>query len=770
MIYNLVLQAELNKKRRMNQISTSPSKQKNSSGIRALDLIGGKFNLGFSSATGAYQTKLGGYITVLLGLISLGFLAHIISQYMDTESPIVTTSTELNTKDHVFNLYKEDLYLLLAISNAYGFIEDYKRFITPKLRVYNLIYNSTRKSYDIQKIKEFDYVNCDKITDRKILDVGDLTHPNKDIQALSLCPDFGGNEDEFSIADDLNSQVYRRVELSLYPCSLDDQTKCAKPQEFTHFRAYYSRMNKLLTSANYTHPVTLSPTIGDITLNPRFSKLMKFAVYSNKIIDRKYEFFAPQIKEEFSNFDIIERDVNSRSPDQLHCSEQQVALWKRGGCSELLSVVYEVKREIFIVKRNYKRIVDVFAEFGGIMKLLTAAVFLLYSWYNQTSIRSSIIETSFGIHGRDGSQVKQFIGFIQKKGKFAERNGTQVKIVGQQGEDPSINLERIENPNQQERENLMKFEQEEQNRHKKRGSQSKLVKQNPEQGVKKKKKREESQKVSKILTEFARNRTNADDLINKLNFVEFLQMIFLDKNLKKLLPLLLINKRYLQQRATRQTKIGAKNPPQNYHDENENNNSKDGEQKNKIQQGSSPITDNKNKNYEKLEKGDDPRPGLLGLPPIHPIRDPINNNFQESNRGPNQMIWPRLALDNSREPKSLRNAYNCLKTCQAYNNCPLKACIKNYVVGQIGDFFERKQSLSPVLYPQDPERSTKSIIVRSYQEDSGSLQMANMNRKSLFKEPKKGKKRKNEDPKKRKRRGKRRISPKRRKREKTPKK
>ena len=679
-------------------------KPKNSSPVQAIDLFGGKFNLRFSSKTGTFQTKLGGYLTVLLGTASIVIMVNIMYQYFDTESPIVTTSTELNESNYLFNLYEQDLYLLIAFSNAYGFIEDYKRFITLKLRVYDMIYDSTRKSYNLQKIKEFDYVNCDKISDRKILNILNLTHSNKDIHELSLCPDFVGSENEFSISDDLETNIYRRAEVTFYPCSLEDRTKCAKPEEFTHFRAYYGRMHKLLTSANFENPVTLSPTIGDINLNPQFSKFMKFAVHNNRVIDSKYEFFAPKIKKEYSSFEIIERDINPRIQSHLHCTKKQIDLWKRGGCDEYLSIVYEVKREVFIVMRNYKRISDAFGQFGGIMKLLTTAVFFLYSWYNRAQIRSSIIAATFGFTQDDQKEVENFIEFIQKNDKEekTKMNGKSFKNDpnAQDQDYHGQKFNKNKDLNERRRNQLRP-----KNNHQDAKNQARRTP-GSDQGQK----LTEAFKFEKIISQLARQRTNVEDLINKLNFLDFLQKIFLDKNLKKLLPMFLLKAECEKQHHQGQENTGG-----------ENFRGDGGAHFNSLQKGGEKhaepqiqILDESNQEQE-LETSEVDNQGIL-----HGLNQRRQQVIIKSGKNANltqpAILWQKtrgVPLErrdrNIAEPNSLKSAFCAIKASSQSESCPLKACIKKYVIREIGEFFEEKNL--ELNRPENPDLAQSSYRI-----------------------------------------------------------
>ena len=85
-------------------------------GIRSLDILGKKFSLSFETSSGKFQTSLGGYLTLALTLISLGTFVLIFSQYFNKDSPVVTTSSEFDSKITQFNLYNEDLSSPMGIS------------------------------------------------------------------------------------------------------------------------------------------------------------------------------------------------------------------------------------------------------------------------------------------------------------------------------------------------------------------------------------------------------------------------------------------------------------------------------------------------------------------------------------------------------------------------------------------------------------------------------------------------------------------------------
>ena len=646
--------------------------------LRSVDLIGSKFQLSFKSSTGTFQTKLGGFITILLGIVSLGILAHILSQYLDTESPIVTTSTELNAWNHTFNLYKDDLYLPLALSNAFGFIKDFERFITPKLRVYKMVFNSSSETYGLNTIQEFDYKLCSSINDKKILNIVNLTHSNQALQKYSLCPDFEGKEDEFSISDDHKSNIYRRIELALYLCSLENPAHCAKENEFLLLRLFYGKMNKLMTSANYNNPVTPAPSVEDIRLNPHSTKSMKFAVHSNKIIDNKYEFIAPTVKAEYSNFEAIERDLNPRNPSQLHCTRAQIGLWVRGGCLEFLNIVYEVKREIMIVRRNYKRITVFLGEFGGIMKLLSTVMFFLYSWYNKKEIRAFLADALYGYNKNTESFYRKFL-------EFGPDQRMEDEGVGGQNQ-----LECLSFGDKKPSEVVVKEESGYHDLKKKiKGPGAiRLVKIQSEKVKKRMKSR-----ARRLIEDQIKSRIRAPDLISKLSFVEFLEDLLLDQNTKALFPLAVLKAKQIQQNCKDGLKKQEKEPKQQKDIDSGEDLVSASPKKLDIEEAQSNTNPPRNQDLV-LKQG-------ISIPNERPLAAQINNIrirsscsiVEKCQKGKVEEVQTRrIEFQNKKKDEDsldpLIFAYkNLVKTKPEY---ALKVKIKDYILNNISNYFENE--------------------------------------------------------------------------------
>ena len=57
------------------------TKHKNKYRIQSLDFLGSQFKIGYSTLTGKFQTKLGGYLTILMSVLSTTMFFIVMSQF-----------------------------------------------------------------------------------------------------------------------------------------------------------------------------------------------------------------------------------------------------------------------------------------------------------------------------------------------------------------------------------------------------------------------------------------------------------------------------------------------------------------------------------------------------------------------------------------------------------------------------------------------------------------------------------------------------------------
>ena len=472
----------------------SKNTQNGGSCLSKIDFLGSNFNLGFSTKSGKFQTTLGGYITILMILVTLGTLVVVLSDYFNKDSPVVTTSTEFGSSTSSFNLYEENLYVPLGIVLGPHYIrQDMSKYATIKLQVDRLTYNEQAKKYDSVKEKTYDFVPCSQVSDTNMQAyVEEITYLPGLGQVL-LCPDFRGEANDFTVSENSNENTSRMASMKIYPCSLADSTQCATAAELADMSIEYASINKLLTPSNFKEPVKSLLKREQIKVDVNAAKLIKHSVKRTRIVDDTSDFINPKVRIEFAKLESGAADFELRNPTQLHCTQAQISQGISGGCREFLNFEYVASGEVLVVRRNYKKFTVILGEFGGILKLITTFVFFFYSFYNRWKVKDYL-----------GSRL------------FSEE--AKKKILG------------IKDPNggSKEAAKTTKFIR---------------VKNKLEHESAKEQEKENAKEMDEAVKEYVRSRSQIVNLMNKLNSLELIEKVVFDENDKKLLPLVLIKAR-----------------------------------------------------------------------------------------------------------------------------------------------------------------------------------------------------------------------------------
>ena len=134
-------------------------------GIKSLDVLGSKFTIGYPTATGKLQTTLGGYLTILMGLLSTTMFVIVMSQFFNNDSPVVMTSSEFGSQVTVYDLYTQNLYPIIALYIGPKQIpaSQISRYVTIKAFVDSIIFKPDAEadaSLEFTRFRVFDYKTC----------------------------------------------------------------------------------------------------------------------------------------------------------------------------------------------------------------------------------------------------------------------------------------------------------------------------------------------------------------------------------------------------------------------------------------------------------------------------------------------------------------------------------------------------------------------------------------------------------------------------------
>ena len=140
--------------------------------------------------------------------------------------------------------------------------------------------------------------------------------------------------------------------LKFYPCSLPDKTKCASLKELTNANVLYPVLEKLLVSANFSHPVSRFLQNKVVGIDSTVKKINRFEIRLNRIEDHTSIFSGPKTRIEYVTQEKPESDYRNRDHSQMHCEERLIALGTFGGCHEYAYYEYTPSAKVLKITRN----------------------------------------------------------------------------------------------------------------------------------------------------------------------------------------------------------------------------------------------------------------------------------------------------------------------------------------------------------------------------------------------------------------------------------
>ena len=466
-----------------------PGPKKSKYGIQNLDFLGSKFKIGYSTLTGKFQTKVGGYLTILMGLLSTGFFFVVMSEYFSKDAPIVMASTKSGSRENSFNLYEGNLWLPIGMAKSTTIIpaNQITRYVTIKAEVFSFHFKPQSKThaYELFQHLSFDYKPCSEIDDPHMKAYVDSFVSVPGFRDAVSCPDFKVLHKEFNSAISYITYISQWANIKVYPCSLPDRSQCASAAEMSRLKVEYGYPSKLLKPADYKNPVESLPVRKAIYIDLRSTKNIKELVMLNKIFDDTLSLVPAKLKEEYTTLRHETVDLIERDHTHLYCTKGEVDRSFLGGCQEYLLFEYNPSEEVIVTTRSYKTLTAMLGEFGGVLKIITTAAFFVYGVYSMRKVKSVIGRVIFE---NDKGSEKELKDLVNRKKEIPNKVRKMDKVQGKGAMKATSNEDDFQ----------------------------------------------------KLVERFVSRRSNVDNLMKKLNLLELIEKAVFKEHEKALVPLVLL--------------------------------------------------------------------------------------------------------------------------------------------------------------------------------------------------------------------------------------
>ena len=365
--------------------------------LASLDTLGGSFQLSFSSKNGKFQTKFGGYISLVISFTTIIAFILVASQLFSNNSPVVNISPEFNPDFVNINLYEQDLITPVLFKKGNKLIKDtteLSRYVTIQMNVIKSGFDVKTGKFITSVPASYQFAPCNQEAQ---------THPrfgellNKlfayrtGVKKYLFCPVLGDKADLLANQNVQGSADTQHAKLLIFPCTLPDPSKCASTEEIQDLEVVLYSNNKILEASNFENPVKYTAKKISLKVDPSMEKKLKYYTTFSYITDDLTLKEKGEVKTKFAEIEFTGDDYKARNAAQTTCSVHQLAR----GCGYYVEANYYLRTEFKKIRRSYKKASVVLGEFGGYLKLLTSLVFFFYSFYGSWKMRDYLVDKMF---------------------------------------------------------------------------------------------------------------------------------------------------------------------------------------------------------------------------------------------------------------------------------------------------------------------------------------------------------------------------------------
>ena len=390
-------------------------------GVHSIDFLGQKFSLTYESMNGKFQTNFGGYLTILLGMSSILVSVVIFSQLFNTNAPVVTTSLEFGSEATKYNLYKEDLIMPLSLALQGRVITtNLSKYVTLRMMVTFFRRNNSTGQLEGGVSNIFNYIPCSEINDGKLSEIAQKVSTGAAGPSVTFCPDLRGQEDQFFVQYDITKFNFTSVKLMVYPCSLPDATQCAPQHEVNQLIFVSTTLEKFFVSSDKKRPMRELNKAYEIRIDASSTKYKVFELKLNRLVDDTSQLSSPKVTKEFTSAQLELSDSSSRNATQVHCSPEILNGPQSYMCAPYMRYSFDATGKTLTMSRSYKGFIIVMGELGGVIKILSAVIFLLYSFYSTGKMKSYFSSTIFNL---DQKQLSLLQGVLIRDEELESMGG-----------------------------------------------------------------------------------------------------------------------------------------------------------------------------------------------------------------------------------------------------------------------------------------------------------------------------------------------------------
>ena len=365
----------------------------------SLDFNGSPFNLEFASKNGKFQTKFGGYLSLIISFTVILTFILSVSQLFSDNSPVVNITPVSYPDEMITKLYDEDLVMPLMFKKGKKLIsspEELSKYFTVKTFAVQRDFDAVQSRFLNLWVHDFPLILCSQVREKNQRiknSVNQLFEHSQSLKKYTFCPDLGDKTEFFRLSTARKTLVRTNIYVRFYPCSLSDASQCATAAELDDMEVFFYSNKKVVDASNFDEPVKYTPQKNKLKVDRSARRILTYYFDTNVIVDDSTQIRPSKTRARFSTGSLEGIYRRSRDPSAVYCSPEVMSLGYYTKCSYIFESQWASRSNLIKIRRSYKKASAMLAEFGGYLKLLMTVTFFIYSIRASKRMKKYLAET-----------------------------------------------------------------------------------------------------------------------------------------------------------------------------------------------------------------------------------------------------------------------------------------------------------------------------------------------------------------------------------------
>ena len=373
----------------------------------------------------AFKTHLGTLSSIVFLSILFYSLFHYFIIYYEYRDPDISTQSVKTDTYQAIDLGKQDFFISFLYRDSKKFAT-LKGFEATWLIIEAFYVTETQSNGATSGVAptesrtKIEIKNCESVS----IDKTDLKgSSNVALNSEASCIVF---DEGIEIVGSASDDTFKYVEIIVRPC--DEESSTCRTSGLnagdtigsnSKLQDAYKRLREITLEFNFmeagvsldnkTKPLTKTiNTNYELRLDLFQEKFSTFYFQNFNVSDTEGRFLFLESTKEYNSITLDKVISQSTTRDP---GSKDVKFFSPTGelsrSANYLTIKIQASNNEYTIERGYKKLIDVFADVGGVVEVITFVIAILYSWHNDIRMEQTLVNEGL-LNARDNPEAKEF--------------------------------------------------------------------------------------------------------------------------------------------------------------------------------------------------------------------------------------------------------------------------------------------------------------------------------------------------------------------------